>query len=202
MTLRFELPWPPSVNTYWHHSVLGGGDKLLQKLWSLLTGNPRMQAHEIIARAEEDFVKFKKARAMVFLSEQGKRYRTEVIEAIRRQKVPRGAVRGRLGILAVAYPPDERTRDLDNCWKGMLDGLKHAGVIADDGDFDDEHIVRGPKRPGGLVELTVRELGTFNEQASLALEQPTPLSQAFRHAYANEPEPRGLLRAALDRDPF
>lgn len=179
MSLTFALPWPPSVNTYWHHTVLGGGDKLLQKLWALLTGNPKMQAQEIVARADEDFVKFKKARAMVFLSEQGKRYRVEVIDSVKRQKVPRGALKGRLGILVVAYPPDDRTRDLDNCWKGMLDGLKHAGVIADDGDFDDERIVRGPVRKGGHVAIRVFEIAEAFESRQQGFDlfpPPQPIS--------------------------
>lgn len=140
MTLRFELPWPPSVNTYWRHIVLGG--------------------------------KFKKARAQVLISEQGREYRVRVAEAVRQQQVPKGAVKGRLAVHAVAYPPDARTRDLDNCWKGLLDALYHAGVIEDDGHIDDLHIVRAAKQPGGVMRLEVREIGEFNEQGALGLQEP------------------------------
>lgn len=139
MTLRFSLPWPPSVNTYWRSIVLGG--------------------------------KFKKARSQVLISEQGRAYRVRVAEAVRTQRVPKGAVKGRLAVHATAYPPDARTRDLDNCWKGLLDSLYHAGVIADDGDIDDLHIVRAAKRAGGLMRLEVRELSS-EEQLSIDLAPP------------------------------
>lgn len=140
MTLRFSLPWPPSVNTYWTHAVLGG--------------------------------KFKKARATVFLSEAGKRYRSQAILTCREQRVPTNAVRGRLAVSIVARPPDARTRDLDNLLKGSLDALKAASVIADDGDIDTLHVERGLPIREGRLELTITELGVFNEQAGLALEQP------------------------------
>lgn len=140
LTLRFTLPWPPSVNTYWRHIVLGG--------------------------------KFKKAQARVLLSEQGRRYQVESFAELNRQRVPKAAVRGRLGLRITAYPPDRRARDLDNLLKGCLDALHHAGVIADDGDIDDLHVCRGPVQSGGRLELELRELGEFNEQRGLDLPQP------------------------------
>jgi crossover junction endodeoxyribonuclease RusA len=147
MTLRFELPWPPSVNTYWRHIVLGG--------------------------------KFKKAQARVLLSEQGRRYQVDALAAIAQQRVPKHALKGRLAVRAVAHPPDARARDLDNCWKGLLDALKHAGVIIDDGDIDDLHIVRAAKRPGGVMLLEVRELGEYHEQQGFTLEVPRTAPPPF-----------------------
>ena len=102
--------------------------------------------------------KHKKARAHTLLSESGREYRVAAIAAIRQQKVPIGALSGRLAIEVIAHPPDRRRRDLDNLWKGMLDSLTHAGVISDDGDFDRECIERGLVRPGGLLELKVSEI--------------------------------------------
>lgn len=149
MTLRFELPWPPSVNHYWQHIVLGG--------------------------------KFKKARVMVFLSDAGKKYRIAALQEIAAQHVPRDAVQGRLGVRIVAYPPDRRgKRDLDNLWKGVLDSLVHARVIADDGDFDDEHIVRGQIRAGGRLSIELRELGTVVcVQPTLDLRPPASAAPPF-----------------------
>jgi crossover junction endodeoxyribonuclease RusA len=144
MTLRFALPWPPSVNTYWRHIILGG--------------------------------KFKKARAQTLLSEQGREYRVAVQRAILEAKVPRGAVSGRLAVHATAYPPDRRARDLDNLWKGCLDSLKHAGVIADDGDIDDLHIVRGPVRPGGCLVLAVAEIEPAVVQPCLPIDPPLAIA--------------------------
>lgn len=163
MTLRFTLPWPPSVNTYWRHIVLGG--------------------------------KFKKAQARVLLSEQGRRYQVDSFAELARQRVPRGAVKGRLALVITAFPPDRRQRDLDNLLKGTLDALKHARVIADDGDIDELLVKRGPVRPQGIMELEVRELGSVVcVQPVLPLEEATPTSKAFARAYANEPKPREILR--------
>lgn len=159
ITLHFEMPWPPSVNTYWRSIVLGG--------------------------------KFKKARSQVLISEQGRAYRVEVARQVLLQKIPRGALKGRLAVHATAHPPDARTRDLDNCWKGLLDALYHAGVIADDGHIDDLHIVRAAKRPPGVMRLRVSEIA----------HDPTRLELAFERAYANEPEPNGLLAKSVTIPP-
>jgi crossover junction endodeoxyribonuclease RusA len=132
MSLTFALPWPPSVNTYWRHIILGG--------------------------------KHKKARAQTILSEQGRDYRVAVLRAIREAKVPVGAVKGRLSVHATAYP---------------LDALRHAGVIVDDENIDDLHIVRGPKRPGGCLLLKVSELGEYREQAALELLEPASEKDPF-----------------------
>jgi crossover junction endodeoxyribonuclease RusA len=148
MTLRFTLPWPPSVNTYWRHIVLGG--------------------------------KFKKAQARVLLSEQGRRYQVDSFAELARQRVPRGAVKGRLGLRITAFPPDRRARDLDNLLKGTLDALKHSGVIADDGDIDELLVKRGAVRAGGIMELTLTELGhVVCVQPSLDLLVPQAAANPF-----------------------
>lgn len=67
-------------------------------------------------------------------------------------------MRGRLAINVMACPPDRRVRDLDNLWKGFLDALMHAGVINDDGDFDDMRIYRGPIVTDGLLHVEIIEL--------------------------------------------
>lgn len=115
--------------------------------------------------------KHKKARAHTLISEGGREYRVKVIEALRAQKVPRGALKGRLSIHVIAYPPDRRRRDLSNLWKGMLDAIVLAGVIADDGDTDKETIERGPVRPGGLIEIEVSEI-SHEEQLAIDLAPP------------------------------
>lgn len=158
MTLRFSLPWPPSVNTYWRHIVLGG--------------------------------KFKKARAHVLISEQGREYRVAVANAVRLQRVPKGAVKGRLKVTAIAYPPDRRARDLDNLWKGTLDALKAAGVIIDDGDIDELAIRRSVIRPGGEIEIDVSELGEYHAQCGLPLQVPFEIdagSDGKTYTFRNRP---------------
>lgn len=105
-----------------------------------------------------------RARSQVLISEQGRTYRKTVAELVLDCKVPRNALKGSLAVKAIAFPPDRRARDLDNLWKGMLDSLKHAGVIRDDGDIDDLHIVRGGVKSGGYVLLTITEIGNAQEE--------------------------------------
>lgn len=113
--------------------------------------------------------KWKKACARVLLSNAGRKYRTDAVVALRNAKVPTGALKGRLGVVITACPPDRRVRDLDNLCKGTLDALKHAGVIADDGDIDDLHLVRGQIVHRGELKIEIRELGVYNLQGELRL---------------------------------
>lgn len=112
----------------------------------------------------------KKARASMFLSKAGKEYRDIAREAIASQRVPRGALHGRLAVLAIAHPPDARTRDLDNLWKSALDVMKHNQVITDDGHIDDLHVRRGPQRKDGLFVVTVSEIAEAFESRQQGLE--------------------------------
>lgn len=143
-TLRFTLPWPPSVNGYWALGLI----------------KPKGRA----------------PRPTHFLSDRGREYRVEALDALAKQRVPRGALKGRLRITATAYPPDERVRDVDNLWKGMLDALKHAEVIDDDGNIDDLHIRRGVKRKDGEVEFEVSEIAEAFESRQTGFDLPQPMA--------------------------
>lgn len=50
---------------------------------------------------------------------------------------------GRLIVKITAYMPDNRTRDLDNICKAVLDGLVNATAFENDSQIDDLRIVRG-----------------------------------------------------------
>lgn len=93
----------------------------------------------------------------VILSERGRRYRKAVSDQVLLQGVPRHKFRGRLEISVLANPPDKRKRDLDNLWKGVLDGLQHSGVVVDDSHFDRMTIERGEVVEGGKLQITIGE---------------------------------------------
>lgn len=112
----------------------------------------------------------KKARASMFLSKAGKEYRLEAQCAIAQQRVPKNTLNGRLAVLAIAHPPDLRTRDLDNLWKSALDVLKHNQVITDDGHIDDLHIRRGPARKDGLFVIEICEIADAFESRQQGFE--------------------------------
>jgi len=128
VTFALTLPWPPSVNHYWANRVIPAKH------------GPRR------------FI------VMTYLADAGREYRVRVSEAIMAQRIPRRVLTGRLAIKVLAHPPDWRTRDLDNLWKGLLDSLKHADVIEDDGHFDDLRIRRGKVMPGGKVMVDLSEI--------------------------------------------
>jgi crossover junction endodeoxyribonuclease RusA len=115
-----------------------------------------------------------KARASMFLSQAGKDYRLAAADAIDDQKVPRRSLSGRLQVKALAYPPDARTRDLDNLWKSALDVLKHCSVITDDGHIDDLHVKRAHQVKGGSFVITVGEISDAFESRQQGLELPPP----------------------------
>ena len=65
---------------------------------------------------------------------------------------------GSLSVVIVAYPPDNRTRDLDNLIKPILDAMQAAGCYANDKAFDHIEITRATESIGGMVLVTVREI--------------------------------------------
>ena len=65
---------------------------------------------------------------------------------------------GRIGIRADVYPPDRRTRDLDNLLKGILDSITAAGVILDDCQIDEICMSRKAVHKGGMVVVWLWEL--------------------------------------------
>lgn len=121
-----DLPYPPTVNTYYRTPRSG------------------------------------KLAGRTMISEKGRVYRADVMEAVQRYQL--GRVPGRLEVHIDAFPPDRRRRDLDNICKGLLDGLAHAGVIADDGDIDILRIYRKEYVKGGLVRVFVSEIKPKEEQ--------------------------------------
>jgi len=64
-----------------------------------------------------------------------------------------------LSLTCILYPPDKRTRDLDNYMKALLDALTCAKVWEDDSLIDQHHIYRGIPMHGGLVHVRIDEAG-------------------------------------------
>ena len=65
----------------------------------------------------------------------------------------------RIAVAVVAYPPDNRRRDLDNIGKVLWDALQHAGIYTDDSQIREIFMVFGPvRKPDGAVLVTIREM--------------------------------------------
>lgn len=96
-----------------------------------------------------------RAFVQTYLTAEATQYR-EAVQAVVRARWPRlRALRDRLTVSIVAFPPDARVRDLDNTLKATLDAITAAGVWADDGQIDELSIKRGAKRKGGGLEVTL-----------------------------------------------
>lgn len=85
--VTLELPYPPSVNTYWRH-----------------------------------------ARGRHYISKKGKHYQSAVFLACMGYLPFKKPV----SIEVQVWLPDNRTRDLDNLWKVLLDSLVNAKIVEDD----------------------------------------------------------------------
>lgn len=75
----------------------------------------------------------------------------------------------RLSVLIIAYPPDNRRRDLDNLTKSLLDALGKAEAFGDDSQIDELHLIRGKVQKGGSVSVAIVPIGEFSGQVDECL---------------------------------
>ena len=99
----------------------------------------------------------------VLLSANGRTYRKRIAEDVLVQW-PRGVcqpLEGRLRLWVEVFPPDHRSRDLDNLCKSLQDALQHACVFADDNQIDDLRLLRrGSAGKPGSVRVMIAVMGT------------------------------------------
>lgn len=74
---------------------------------------------------------------------------------------------GRLNVEVILYPPDRRTRDLDNYMKALLDAITHAGFWADDEQIDQLSIMRGEVVKAGFSRVEVNRAGPIVPKSNL-----------------------------------
>lgn len=95
-------------------------------------------------------------RGITHISKNGKAFRDAVATAaaLYGERAPEG----RLVIGVDLFPPDKRTRDIDNYGgKSLLDALVHAKVIEDDSLVDELRIVRRNIVKGGMCRVFISE---------------------------------------------
>jgi len=97
-------------------------------------------------------------RGRRMLSVTGRKFKEAVVVAVLSQGRPAKPLTGRLWYVFRVYPPDRRVRDLSNVVKILEDSLTAAGVWEDDGQVDDQHVLRMPPTQDGAVEVTVGRL--------------------------------------------
>lgn len=83
-----------------------------------------------------------------FLSKRGREYKEDVYAIFLESKQrfnPLEFFESPLKIRLECIPPDRRKRDLDNLLKAILDALQNAGLVKDDSQFVDIHIIKSDK---------------------------------------------------------
>lgn len=93
-----------------------------------------------------------------YLSKHARAWHTEAWALIRAAHAQARPYRGPVAITVLAWPPDRRRRDIDNLTKPLLDALVHGGVLADDHQVDELHVVRRPRDGRGRVLLRVERV--------------------------------------------
>jgi len=88
-----------------------------------------------------------------FVGKKGMEFRKEVSERV--AEAGYQPMTGKIAVFVALYPPDRRTRDLDNVTKALLDALQHAGCFEDDSDIDDLHLIRQEVQKGGSCTVVI-----------------------------------------------
>jgi len=91
-----------------------------------------------------------------FLSRRGYQYQADVLAAVWEVYAGKPTpIVGKVKVMIEAYPPDRRTRDIDNILKAPLDSITKAGVLVDDSQIVDLHVVRHSVTAGGSLIVSV-----------------------------------------------
>lgn len=90
------------------------------------------------------------------LSRGGRDYIQKVGEVIAGLGI--STLHGRLAVDVEVYPPDRKTRDMDNIQKALFDSLRKNEVIEDDGQIDRIAIRRMGATRGGAVIVRLEEI--------------------------------------------
>lgn len=89
------------------------------------------------------------------LSARGRAYKTNVYAEILSQHKLFKPLTGPLRASVRLWVPDKRKRDLDNCFKAILDSLKYANVYLDDDQIVEIHGYKLERVKGGKCQVEI-----------------------------------------------
>lgn len=94
-----------------------------------------------------------------FISNKGRKFRSEAAEAISEQ-LPGVHIEDRMLVEVVLFPPTRAVRDVDNYNKALLDAITQAGLWEDDSLIDQLFNYRGEVRSRrGSIYLRITDAG-------------------------------------------
>ena len=94
----------------------------------------------------------------IHISKRGRKYADDVASAVREQ-LGGLKIHEHVELTVILYPPDKRTRDLDNHMKALQDALTKCELWEDDAQIDQLRVFRGEILRGGKVACMVRNAG-------------------------------------------
>ncbi len=100
-------------------------------------------------------------RGIKYITKRGKSFREMVLQSCIEQNAYAISLQTRLQVDVILYPPDRRTRDLDNYMKALLDALTLSKVWGDDEQIDGLNSHRGKLVKGGKCSVRIAEHNGF-----------------------------------------
>ena len=99
---------------------------------------------------------WRRGRFSTYLSPAGREFKKAVAEYVAETNTPKLGD-ARVKITMVIRPRSKRKFDIDNLAKSVLDSISQegAGVIDDDEQVDELHIIRGEPIKGGKIVVTI-----------------------------------------------
>lgn len=133
---HIELPYPPTVNSYW--DIKGIRTKKTGQLRALKYLTPKAR-------------KYRERVAEKMLDQFGKplRLRDRLIMTVRLHYGP-SAESGNIG---------QRAQDIDNGLKSLLDALEHAEFFVNDEQIDQLLVIKGRRAVVGYVSVIIKTIG-------------------------------------------
>lgn len=92
----------------------------------------------------------------VRISQAGQDFRWEVLQAVKKSKMPK--LTGRLCLVVRVYQRTRVKSDISNYVKALEDALQVAGAFENDEQIDDIQVIRGGVMPGGKIEVMIGEI--------------------------------------------
>jgi crossover junction endodeoxyribonuclease RusA len=100
---------------------------------------------------------YTKTRNGVYLSKRGRCFQSSGIILIKEQLGDHPIIDVPIHLSIVLYPPDRKSRDLDNYIKPIQDAIQNSGILVNDNLVNQLEVFRGEITPKGSVFVRIRE---------------------------------------------